>query len=270
MRPTNWPRDGYRAALWQAALPAAEKIVALTYAEHCVPGSCNDPEGFTVSLTRDEVMAHAGLSEASVKRALRALRDSGWLVMVRPGRQHYAPVYRIAVPLGYELADLPYCRMRQRDHTDPPEDSQRDHTDPSGAQGDHTDPQGGLTDPHQLINSTLSTHLPYVTSPAQEIEKTTNEEFPMEPTPLHGQPNPFGRVDLGEEGQQAVADIRSMLRAKPKPPAPVPPGGKPKVLPEDRSKAEQEAALAEATRNPEEARARALQRAAIERTRRRA
>lgn len=92
----------------------------------------------------------------------------------------------------------------------------------------------------------------------------------MEPTPLHGQPNPFGRVDLGEEGQQAVADIRSMLRAKPKPPAPVPPGGKPKVLPEDRSKAEQEAALAEATRNPEEARARALQRAAIERTRRRA
>lgn len=115
-------RNAWRDAVRTSTLPPAQRAVANALAAYW-------PTGTTFPILWASVAtlaADTGYSERHVKRSMAALEAGGWLVLVRPHRQHRAPHYAPAVPQQDD--DAPTA---QDDETPPGRGSQRGHRVPS-------------------------------------------------------------------------------------------------------------------------------------------
>ena len=94
-------RDRWAEAVWRSTLPAADKVVALAYADHA-----RDGLGF-VWVTVDRLVERTSLSRSGVMKCLNRLRGAGWMTVAEPSRQHRSTRYRLLVPDGAAIEDEP-------------------------------------------------------------------------------------------------------------------------------------------------------------------
>ncbi|MCT2279010.1 hypothetical protein M3G91_15415 [Micromonospora chalcea] len=97
--PARWYADTYQDAVWESALPARAKLLALAYARHARNAQGDRTPAADLSwLTYDRAMAQASIGKrALVTATQQILVDAGWLVPVRviPRRP---TLYRLAIP----------------------------------------------------------------------------------------------------------------------------------------------------------------------------
>lgn len=107
MNPPLQPEHGRHAwvdAVWATSdLKPLEKLVALAYAKYAGEGTER------VWVTFDRLVSHTCLSRDAASRALRGLREKGWLVMVEAARQQRAARYQLVEPVS-RTGDVPLSR----------------------------------------------------------------------------------------------------------------------------------------------------------------
>ena len=94
-------RDRWAEAVWRSDLPAADKLVALAYADHARDGLGS------VWVTVERLVERTSLSRSGVMKCLNRLRDAGWMVVAEPSRQHRSTRYRLLVPDHAAIEDEP-------------------------------------------------------------------------------------------------------------------------------------------------------------------
>lgn len=94
---SRWPRDPWKAAVWESDLKPLERLVALCYADHARNRD-------TAWVTHDRLSQLTGLSRSAAVVALRGLVDSRWLVVERRAAQHRSTLYRLTIPIGQQSA----------------------------------------------------------------------------------------------------------------------------------------------------------------------
>ncbi|MGC5584141.1 helix-turn-helix domain-containing protein [Ornithinimicrobium sp. W1665] len=88
-----WWRHNWMNAVYSSDLKPLERFVASIFADHA-----RDQRLVWVTMCR--LMERTGLSRDAANRALKGLRDSGWLVVVEKGRQHKPTTYAMVIPGG--------------------------------------------------------------------------------------------------------------------------------------------------------------------------
>ena len=94
-------RDRWAEAVWRSTLPAADKVVALAYADHARDGLGS------VWVTVERLVERTSLSRSGVMKCLNRLREAGWMAVAEPSRQHRSTRYRLLVPDGAAIKDEP-------------------------------------------------------------------------------------------------------------------------------------------------------------------
>ena len=94
-------RDRWVEAVWRSGLPAADKLVALAYADHARDGLGS------VWVTVERLVERTSLSRSGVMKCLNRLRAAGWMAVAEPSRQHRSTRYRLLVPDGAAIEDEP-------------------------------------------------------------------------------------------------------------------------------------------------------------------
>ena len=85
--------------MWCSTLQPNDRLIALAYADHAGGGLGR------VFVTVERLIARTGLSRSTVLRCVARLRQTGWLVLVEPARQHRAPRYALRVPASSRNAE---------------------------------------------------------------------------------------------------------------------------------------------------------------------
>lgn len=93
-----------------------------------------DPDGSNIMQSYDSIRQVTGFSKSAVRRAIESWLRIGALILVKPGRHHDAPVYRLDLKI---IASFP--ESAQGEH---PQSAQEEH--PKSAQGAPRVPQGAL------------------------------------------------------------------------------------------------------------------------------
>ena len=94
-------RDRWAEAVWRSTLPAADKVVALAYADHARDGLGS------VWVAVDRLVERTSLSRSGVMKCLNRLRASGWMAVAEPSRQHRSTRYRLLIPASAAIEDEP-------------------------------------------------------------------------------------------------------------------------------------------------------------------
>lgn len=91
-RSERWPRDDFARSVWDSdQLKPLERLVALCFADHA-------REHDWAFVTYPRLMACTGLSRDSAVRAVKGLRDKGWLEVKEASRQQRATRYWLRCP----------------------------------------------------------------------------------------------------------------------------------------------------------------------------
>lgn len=139
-------RDRWAEAVWRSTLPAADKVVALAYADHARDGLGS------VWVTVERLVERTSLSRSGVMKYLNRLREAGWMAVAEPSRQHRSTRYRLLVPdgaaVGHALAPAGAGGQASTEWTaeestswtsettsSPPGAPSNPHGEPSGAPG---------------------------------------------------------------------------------------------------------------------------------------
>lgn len=91
------PLEYLRAVRNNRELSTSEKLVALLVMSHA------GPDGLEAHPGEKLLAAEAGMSEKTVRKYLRSLREKGWLLMIfsgRGGNHEKASVFHLAIPTG--------------------------------------------------------------------------------------------------------------------------------------------------------------------------
>lgn len=96
----TWPRDTWVRRMKATTLHAHAKLVGRSFADYAIPDKQTNNPGDLVWVAREVLCSETSLSEASVKRAVRTLREEGWLEEIHKPRQHYSALYRLVIPEG--------------------------------------------------------------------------------------------------------------------------------------------------------------------------
>lgn len=102
------PHAVYAELLYHADLPIAAKAVGWALATH--GNNSPDAEGWGKAFPSAPILAHGiGGSEATVKRAVKVLKRTGWIVVTRrtTPRGDISNAYWYAIPWDYECRDCP-------------------------------------------------------------------------------------------------------------------------------------------------------------------
>lgn len=95
-----WWRHRWMEAVYGSELKPLEVFVASIYADHA-----HDKRTSWVTLAR--LMERTHLSRDAANRALRGLRDKGWLQVVQEAKQHRATVYGLVIPDSSSTGGVP-------------------------------------------------------------------------------------------------------------------------------------------------------------------
>ena len=121
-----WWRQTWMEAVYASDLKPLEKFVACVYADHA-------RDQRTVWVTLPRLVERSSLSRDAANRALRGLREKGWLLVVQEAKQHRATVYGLVIPDDSSTGHVPLSSPRDvplthSSSTSPDTSSTRDDT----------------------------------------------------------------------------------------------------------------------------------------------
>ena len=141
-----WWRQTWMEAVYGSDLKPLERLVAVVYADHA-----RDRRQVWVTLPR--LMERTGLSRDAANRALRGLRDKGWLLVMQEAKQHRATVYGLVIPESSSTPGVPLSStgdvpLNGSSSTSPDASSTRDDTSSTP----RVPNQSSYQNPHQSLS----------------------------------------------------------------------------------------------------------------------
>lgn len=141
-----WWRQTWIEAVYGSDLKPLERLVAVVYADHA-----RDRRQVWVTLPR--LMERTGLSRDAANRALRGLRDKGWLLVIQEAKQHRATVYGLVIPESSSTPGVPLSStgdvpLTESSSTSPDASSTRDDTSSTP----RVPNQSSYQNPHQSLS----------------------------------------------------------------------------------------------------------------------
>lgn len=141
-----WWRQTWMEAVYSSDLKPLERLVAVVYADHA-----RDKRQVWVTLPR--LMERTGLSRDAANRALRGLRDKGWLLVMQEAKQHRATIYGLVIPESSSTPDVPLSStadvpLKESSSTPPDTSSTRDDTSSTP----RVPNQSSYQNPHQSLS----------------------------------------------------------------------------------------------------------------------
>lgn len=107
----QWPRDAFTREVWGSSLKPNQRLVALAYADHA-----RDQEFAFLTMLRGK--ATTGLSQASLRRAIRELEKAGWLEVKELGGPKRATRYWLRIPAQQSQPETAEGSQAERSHSE--------------------------------------------------------------------------------------------------------------------------------------------------------
>lgn len=138
----------WREAVWSSNLPATDKLVALTYADHTGDGALR------VWVAPERLQERTSLGRTATTAAVRRLREAGWLSTTTKGHRGAVTRYALTVPDG-AAEQRPDSGIRNPEPSrlvSPPDTSPRGQVSAPDERVSPRDGQGSADGPDPLLD----------------------------------------------------------------------------------------------------------------------